>query len=538
MPARGVVVIGAGHNGLACAAYLARAGMDVTVLERSPRVGGACTTEERWPGFRVSRAAYVVGLLRPRVVRELELERHGLRLLPRTPASFTPLPDGRSLVLGAGPKADVEEIRRFSPRDADAYPRFEALVERVARAVEPMLDAPPPELRLRGPRDAGPWWLALRAALRLRSELPRAARLLLGPARDLLEEWFDSEPLRATLATDAVIGAFAAPSAPGTGYVLFHHVMGSVTGARGVWAYVEGGMGRLSEALAAAARAAGAAIRTGTPVARIRLDRSRASGVVLESGEEVPADAVVSSADPAHTFLRLLDTDALPEDFVRAVRGLDFRSPVVKLNLALREPPRFRTRDRESAPLSGTIHVGAPDLDALERAFDDARRGDVSGAPMVELTIPSIVDPTLAPAGRHVASIFAQYAPARAMDDPEWPALRDRMQDRVLASVEALAPGFTDSILELEALAPPDLESELGLTGGNIFHGAMTPDRLLFLRPVPGWARYRTPVDALYLCGAGAHPGGGVLGACGRNAAREILRDRRLGRFTRWRAST
>jgi phytoene dehydrogenase-like protein len=246
---------------------------------------------------------------------------------------------------------------------------------------------------------------------------------------------------------------------------------------------------------------------------------------VLENGDELAADAVVSSVDPALTFLRLLDPDALPENFVRAVRGLDFRSPVVKLNLALQEPPRFRTRDRDSAPLTGTVHVGATDLDALERAFGDARNGEASEVPLAELTIPSIVDSSLAPAGRHVASIFAQYAPARAMDDPEWPALRDRMCDRILQSVEVLAPGFTDSILELEALAPPDFESEFGLTGGNIFHGAMTPDRLLFLRPVPGWARYRTPLDSLYLCGAGTHPGGGVMGACGRNAAAEILRD-------------
>jgi phytoene dehydrogenase-like protein len=538
MAERGVVVIGAGHNGLACAAYLARAGLGVTVLERRPRVGGACVTEETWPGYRVSRAAYVVGLLRPRLVRELDLERHGLRLLPRSPTSFTPLLDGRSLVLGAGPKADAEEIRRFSARDAEVFPRFEAFVERVAKAVEPMLDAPPPELRLRGPRDARPWWHALRAALRLRRELPRAARLVLGPARGLLREWFDSEPLRGTLATDAVIGAYAAPSSPGTGYVLFHHVMGSVTGKRGIWAYVQGGMGELSEALASAARAAGAAIRTEAPVAHIRLEGSRASGVVLESGAEIAAEAVVSSVDPALTFLRFLDAGALPEDFVRAVRGLDFRSPVVKLNLALRDAPRFRTHDRESAPLTGTIHVGATDLDALERAFDDARNGDVSEVPLAELTIPSIVDPSLAPAGRHVASIFAQYAPARAMDDPDWPALRDRMRDRILESVEALAPGFSDSILELEVLAPPDLESEFGLTGGNIFHGAMTPDRLLFGRPVAGWARYRTPVEALYLCGAGTHPGGGVMGACGRNAACEILHDLPAPRFTRRRAAT
>jgi phytoene dehydrogenase-like protein len=527
MSARRVIVVGAGHNGLTCAAYLARAGLDVTVLERRSVLGGACVTEERWPGFRVSRAAYVVGLLRPRVVAELGLMQHGLRLLPRTPASFTPLADGRSLVLGAGLEADTAEIRRFSARDAEAYPRFEAWLERIARAVEPTLDVTPPDLALRGPRDLRPWWLALRAAARLGRELPRAARLLLAPARELLCEWFDSEPLRATLATDSVIGAFASPGSAGTGYVLFHHVMGSVTGRRGVWAYAQGGMGALSGALASAALAHGATLRTEAPVARICTRDGHVSGVVLESGEEIGAEAVVSCADPARTFLGLLDPAALPEQFVREVRQLDFRSPVVKLNLALGTLPRFRVRDREQTPLGGTIHVGANDLDALDHAFADAQRGEVSSLPLVELTLPSVVDPSLAPEGQHIASVFAQYAPAREPDDPAWPGLRDQMRDRVLAAIERVAPGFTGAVLHCETLAAPDLEAEFALTGGNIFHGAMTPDRLLFMRPLPGWARYRTPVERLYLCGAGTHPGGGVMAACGRNAAREIVRDLR-----------
>lgn len=526
MSAPRAIVIGAGHNGLVCAAYLARAGLAVEVLERRALIGGASVTEEVWPGFRVSRAAYVLGLFRPQIVSELGLDRHGLELLPRTPSSFTPLIDGRALVLGSDQRANVAEIRRFSERDADAFPRYEALLERIAAAVEPLLDAPPAEPSLRGPRDLLPWWLGLRAVAKLGRDLPRAAAVLFGAARDLLEEWFDCEPLKATLATDAVIGAFASPAQPGTGYVLFHHVMGSVTGHRGVWAYVAGGIGKLPEAIAAAARAAGATIRTDCAVSRVRIQQGRAVGVTLASGEDVDADVVVSSADPACTFLGLVGERELPEGFVRGLRRLDFRSPVFKVNLALRRLPEFRVRGRaEPVPLTGTIHVGCEDLDALEAAFNDAVQGEVSRRPMIELTIPSVLDPTLAPEGCHVASIFAQYAPARAMDDPEWPVLRERALRHIIAALEEVAPGFGEAIEHVEVLAPPDIERLFALTGGNIFHGAMTPDRLLFLRPLPGWARYRTPIHGLYLCGAGTHPGGGIIGACGRNAAGEIRRD-------------
>jgi phytoene dehydrogenase-like protein len=363
------------------------------------------------------------------------------------------------------------------------------------------------------------WGRLGRAALRLGPDLPETLRLLLGPARALLEEHFESEPLRATLATDAIIGAFASPSMPGTGYVLFHHVMGTLGGQRGVWAYVEGGMGALSDALAAAARAAGAELRTNASVVAIHCRDGRARGVTLVGGETLDADLVVSGMDVARTA-SLLDDAGVAMSFPRA----DQRSPVVKLNLALGELPRFRVRDRESLPLGGTIHVGPIDLDGIERAFGDAAAGQVSELPVVELTLPSILDSTLAPPGKHVASIFAQYAPVLPPDDPRWPSLRDAMRDRVLAAIEALAPGFTSSIEQLEVLAAPDLERIFGLTGGNIFHGAMTPDHLLFMRPSAALAPYRTPLDGLWLCGSATHPGGGVMGAPGRNAAREILR--------------
>jgi len=522
-----IAVVGGGHNGLACAAYLARAGLEVTVLERRDVLGGACVTEELWPGYRVSRGAYVVSLLRPRLVRELELEKRGLRFLTRSPASFTPLADGRSLVLGPDPAANAAEIGAFSSRDAERFSRYEAFLEEIAAAFEALLDVPPPAWPIRRARDLRPWWAALRSALALRGQLPQAARTLLAPAEELLCEWFESEPLRATLATDATIGAFAAPSTAGTGYVLLHHVMGSTGGARGVWAYLQGGMGALSEALASAAREAGATLRTEAEVASFDVRGGCVQGVVLAGGDVVPVDAIVSCVDPAATLGFLPDAGVLPEGFREPLARMDYRSPVVKLNLALRRPPQFRVRGREGMPLCGTIHIGSPDLAAIERAYRDACNGHVSDRPIIELTIPSSLDPTLAPEGHCVASIFAQYAPVLPMDDPRWPRLRQTMQNRVIALVEEVAPGFADSIEHVEVLAPPDLERVFGLRGGNIFHGGMTPDRLYLLRPTAGWCQYRTPLRGLYLGGAATHPGGGVMGACGRNAAIEVLADLR-----------
>jgi phytoene dehydrogenase-like protein len=521
-----VAVIGGGHNALVAAAYIARAGLRTLLLERRPLLGGACVTEELWPGFRVSRAAYVVGLLRPSVVRELGLAARGLRLLPRAPASYTPLPDGRGLLLGPDQAASQAAIRRFSARDAERYPAYEAFLDRVARVLEPLLDAPPPDpSRLRW-RDLAPLARLAAASWRARADLPRALALLLGPARPTLEAWFESEPLRSTLATDAVIGAWAAPGSPGTGYVLFHHVMGETNGVRGVWAYVEGGMGRLSEAIAAAAREAGAELRTDAPVAAIDIARRRVTGVTLEDGSTVEAATVVSGADPQRTLLGLTGREHLPGEMCRELETLDFRSPSLKINLALDHLPRFRgvAGDTAGPEHVGTIHLGATSLDALDAAFDAAQRGRLPDRPLIELTIPSAVDGSLAPPGRHVASMFVQYAPYE-LADSSWETERGRFADLVIALVDEVAPGFSQSVLEREVLAPPDLERIFALTGGNIFHGAMSLDRLLCLRPLPGWAHYRTPIEGLYLCGAGTHPGGGVMGACGRNAAAEVLRD-------------
>jgi len=525
-----VAIVGGGHNGLVAAAYLARAGQRVVVLEARERVGGACVTEETWPGFKVSTAAYVNSLLRPEIVRDLELARHGYQLLPRNPSSFTPFPDGRFLLLGPDPGLNRREVTKFSSRDAERLPRYEAMLERVARWVEPTLLQTPPDPWSLRPRDlyrlARLGW----RFLRLGKDGPAALEILTGAARPILDRWFESEELKATLATDAIIGALAAPSTPGTAYVLFHHVMGECDGARGVWGYVRGGMGGISEALAAAARRHGAEIRVNAPVARILARDGRVEGLALADGSEVRARRVASSADAQVTFLRLLGSEHLPAPFVEAVRAIDYGSASLKINVALSALPDFRALPgRAPGPQHrGTIHV-SPTLDYMERAFDDARAGRPSRDPILECTIPSVVDPTVAPPGRHLMSMFVQYAPYR-LQGASWDDVKEGFADRCFEVLEGYAPGFRRAVVDRQVLSPLDLERRFGLTGGNIFQGAMTLQQLFFLRPLPGYADYRTPVRGLYLCGSATHPGGGVMGAPGYNAAREILRDARRGR--------
>jgi phytoene dehydrogenase-like protein len=524
------IVVGAGHNGLVTACYLARAGLRVLVLERRHLVGGACVTEETFPGFKVSTAAYVNSLFRKEIVRDLRLHEYGFEVLPRSPSSFTPLPDGRSLTLGPDPEATRASIARFSARDAARYPEYEALLERVAAFVEPTLDMTPPDLLRPG---AGGLLRLLRlgrAFARLGAGASEAVEVLTGPARTILDRWFESTELKATLATDAIIGAMASPSTPGTGYVLFHHVMGETDGRRGVWGYVRGGMGGLTQALARAAADLGVEIRCEAPVVRIAVRDGRVTGVVLESGEECDARIVASNADADVTFRRLLPPEALPPDFLAAVARISYESASLKINVALGELPRF-TAAPDGAPgpqHRGTIHI-CPDLDYIERAYDEAKYGQPSTRPVLECTIPSVVDPTVAPPGRHLMSIFVQYAPY-ALRGTTWDRIGEAFADRCFALLDEYAPNFSRSVLARQVLTPLDIERVFGLTGGNIFQGAMTPGQLFALRPVPGHAGYRTPIAGLYLCGAAAHPGGGVMGSPGRNAAREILRRRR--RFT------
>jgi len=519
------IVIGAGHNGLVTAAYLARAGLRALVLERRELVGGACVTEEIWPGFKVSTAAYVNSLLRPEIIRDLELKRHGFELLPRSPSSFTPFPDGRSLMLGPDAELNRREIGKFSSRDADALPRYEAMLERIAAFIEPTLLQTPPD----------PWsgrlgdlWQLGKLAWRffkLGRDGPAAVEILTGAARPILDRWFESEQLKVTLATDAIIGAMASPATPGTAYVLFHHVMGECNGVRGVWGYVRGGMGGISNSIAASAREHGAEIRCNAPVVKILVSAGQARGVVLADGTELSARCVVSSADAAVTFLKLIDTAELPGEFVAAVRAIDYTSPSLKINVALSELPDFTALPgREpAAQHRGTIHI-SPTFDYIERAYDDAKYGRPSDSPILELTIPSVVDATVAPPGKHLMSMFVQYAPT-TLRDANWDDVKEKFADRCFDVLAEYAPNIRHAVIERQVLSPLDIERRFGLTGGNIFQGAMTLGQLHFLRPVAGFANYRTPVRNLYLCGAATHPGGGVMGACGYNAAREILRD-------------
>jgi phytoene dehydrogenase-like protein len=530
------VVIGGGHNGLVTAAYLARAGRSVCVLERRHVLGGCAVTEELWPGFRVSTASYVISLFLPTIIHELRLKHHGLKILPRDPSSFTPLLDGRSLMLGPDLVRSQREIAKFSERDALRYPAYNAVLERIARQLEPILNrAAPDPLPLptawrkigvtKRLRDAGKMWDLYQAIAELGADLPAAIELLTGAARPILERWFEAEVLRATLATDAIIGAFASISSPGTAYVLLHHVMGEAGGARGVWGYVQGGMGGLADALEKACQELGVEIVRETPVRSILTRDGQVTGVGLEGGGSMAAGIVASSVDAHLTFECFLDPNSLPAEFRRAVAAIDYSSASAKINLALAEPPQFTCVDAHGLGPHhrGTMHV-SPTLDYIERAYDDAKYGRPSQDPVLEITLPSSVDATLAPAGQHVMSMFVQFAPYR-LASGSWDEIKESFADRCIEVLSRYAPNVPGAILHRQVLSPLDLERIYGLTGGNIMQGAMNFNQLFCFRPVAGWADHRTPIRGLYLCGAASHPGGGVMGAAGMNAATEILRD-------------
>jgi phytoene dehydrogenase-like protein len=523
-----LIVIGGGHNGLVTAAYVARKGLKVLVLERREVLGGACTTEEVWPGYKVSTAAYVNSLLRPEIIRDLELKRHGFEMLPRNPSSFTPFPDGRSLLLGPDKALTHREVTKFSAKDADALPRYEAMLERVADFLEPTLTMTPPN-----PWSFKPANLVQLARLgigflKLGHDGQKAVEILAGAATPILDRWFESEQLKVTLATDAIIGAMASPSMPGTAYVLFHHVMGECDGARGVWGYVRGGMGGISNAIASAAREAGAEIRTNAEVAKILSDSGTVRGVVLRDGTELRATRVASGVDANVTFLKLMSNGDLPSEFVDAVRHIDYSSASCKINIALSELPDFKAMPGTAVGPQhrGTIHI-SPTMEYIERAYDDAKYGKPSQAPIIEATIPSALDETLAPPGKYVMSMFTQYFPYRLAPGLSLAEEREKYADRCFDLMNEFAPNFRRSVIARQVLTPVDLEERFGLTGGNIMQGVMSLSSLSFMRPVPGYADYRTPVRNLYMCGAATHPGGGVMGACGFNAAREIIRDAR-----------
>ena len=520
------IIIGAGHNGLVTACYLAKAGRKVLVLERRYVVGGACVTEEIFPGFKVSTAAYVNSLFHKQITKDLRLQSYGFEVLERSPSSFSPFEDGRHLLLGPDGAMNFREISKFSTRDAESYPKYEAMLERVAHVIEPTLTQLPPDLLRPGLSDLWGGFKLGRSFQKLGAGgMSEAVEILTGPARTILDRWFESEQLKGTLATDAIIGAMAAPSTPGTAYVLFHHVMGETNGKRGVWAYVRGGMGGLTQALAAAARDLGVEIRTEVEVARILVRSGSATGVALANGDEFQARVVASNADAHITFNRLLDPRILPPDFAEAINRIGYESASLKINVALSELPQFKAAPANgTAHLRGTIHI-CPDQDYIERGYDDAKYGRPSRDPILECTLPSVVDPTVAPPGKHLMSMFIQYAPYK-LREGNWDELKDGFADRCFAILNEYAPNFKQAVIDRQIVTPLDLERTFSLTGGNIFQGAMTLNQLFLFRPTPGWTHYRTPIKGLYLCGAAAHPGGGVMGIAGWNAAKEILRYR------------
>ncbi|MEW5864063.1 MAG: NAD(P)/FAD-dependent oxidoreductase [Pseudomonadota bacterium] len=508
------IVVGAGHNGLVCACYLAKAGLKVRVFERRARPGGCAVTEEFHPGFRNSVAAYTVSLLAPKVIGDLRLAEHGLRIVERPLANFLPLAGGY-LKVGGDLAATQREVARFSARDAERLPTYSEALGRVADVLRALVLETPPNVG-GGFADLG---RALRAANRLRRLDMEARRdvlaLFLGSAADFLERWFESDPIKAAFGFDAVVGNFASPYQPGTGYVLLHHAFGEVNGKRGAWGHALGGMGAVSEALAAEARRLGVEIECGAPVAEISRRRVR-----LEDGREFSARAIVANVDPKRLFLKLVERSALPAEFVARIERYRCGSASFRMNVALSSLPRFECLPEPGPHLASGI-IFAPSLAYMERAYLDARAEGIARRPIVEMLIPSTVDETLAPRGAHVASLFCQHFAPEA----DWAARKGEAIERIFDVVESFAPGFRASVIAHSALSPADLEREFGLTGGDIFHGALGPDQLWSARPLLGYADYRTPVPGLYLCGSGAHPGGGVTGAPGHNCAREVLRD-------------
>ena len=525
-----VLIIGGGHNGLTCACYLAAAGLKVRVLERRAVVGGAAVTEEFHPGFRNSTASYTVSLLNPQVIRDLRLAEHGLRIVERPISNFLPLSETDYLKVGGSLEATQAEVARYSKRDAVRLPAYYAMLERVADLLRELALETPPNVG----GGVGDFFAAIKTARRFK-KLDMAARrdvldLFTKSAGDLLDAWFESAPIKAAFGFDAIVGNFASPYAPGTAYVLLHHVFGEVNGKRGSWGHAIGGMGAITGAMATEARARGVQIDTGVEVVSVCIDSRGAQGVQLKDGRVIEARCVVANVNPKLLYLKLIDAPVLEADFLQRIRGWKCASGTFRMNVALSELPDFKC-------LPGTVPaqhhqsgiIIAPSLQYMEQAYFDARTHGCSRAPVVEMLIPSTVDDSLAPPGQHVASLFCQHFSPELPNDLSWDDIREDAADHVIDTVTRHAPNFKDAVIARRILSPLDLEREFGLTGGDIFHGALTLDQLWTARPVLGHADYRSPVRRLYLCGAGTHPGGGVTGLPGRNAAREIVRDFRRG---------
>jgi len=529
------IVIGGGHNGLVSAAYLARAGLRTLVLEKRHVLGGAAVTEEVFPGFRFSVASYVVSLLRPEIIRELDLPKYGLDILPLD-GTFTPLHPGDGPAAGGGDYLwrvndhgrTIRELRRWSLTDAEAYEEYGQLMVEMARFIKPILGIVPPDVAGRDPRQLSP----LNGLLRTFQGLPEKqqavfVQLMTMSATDFLRQWFETDPLIATMSASGIIGTFQGVQSPGTAYVLLHHYMGEIDGAFRAWGIPRGGTGGISYAIAGAAQAFGAEIRTEAPVARIQVRGGRAVGVVLEDGEEIAATSVLSSVDARLTYLGLMEPGALEPEFEEEVRRFKFRGSSGKVNMAVDRLPDFTCLPGSGDHLRGAISFSAS-VDDMERAYDDAKYGHWSRRPYIDMIIPTLVDPTMAPPGKHVISCFVQYAPYHL--DPSlgtWDDNREAFGDAVVDRIAEVAPNIRDVILHRQVLTPLDIEQRFGLTEGNIFQGELSLEQLFFNRPVPGYARFKSPVRELWLCGSSTHPGGGIMGANGRIAAMEVLRAHR-----------
>jgi phytoene dehydrogenase-like protein len=520
------IVVGGGHNGLVCAAYLAKAGKKVLVLERRDVLGGAAVSEEVYPGFTYSVCSYVVSLLRPWIIRDLQLPRFGLSIIPLE-CAFLPTHEGPGLARWGDAERTRREIARFSAKDAEVYPEFGKTMVQMARFVKPLIDAPAPD-----PLSLRPGRLAelMRHGQRLRElsqeHQAQLSKMMTMSAADYLDEWFESDVLKAPMSVSGIIGTFLGVRSPGTAYVLLHHYMGEIDGAFRSWGFSKGGTGQVSLSIARAAQHFGAEIRTGVGVEQVRMEGGRATGVVLANGDELDARAVVSGVDPHRTFLGLVGEDHLSEDFVSQIRRYKLRGSSGKVNLAVDRLPVFACRPEGDAHLRGDVAI-APSIEYLERAYDEAKYGDFSKRPYLNVVIPSLVDPSVAPPGKHVISCFVQYAPYNLKEGAHtWPDRREAFGDAVVDTLAEYAPGLKESILHRQVLTPWDLEQEFGLTEGNIFHGELSLEQLAFQRPAAGWAHYKTPVRDLWMCGSGTHPGGGIMGASGALAARAMLGTR------------
>jgi len=518
------IIIGAGHNGLVCAFYLARAGLKVLVLERRDIVGGAAITQEFHPGFKNSVASYSVSLLNPTVIADMDLHGAGLRLVERSIANFLPLPDGGGLCVGGGLERTQKDVARFSRRDAEALPAYYAAIDQVSDVLRDIALKTPPNAG-GGLRDLFRLALQGRAAAKLDLEGQRTLLdLFTLSAREFLDRWFESEPIKAVFGFDAVVGNFASPSAPGSGYVLVHHTFGEVNGKKGVWGHAIGGMGAITQAMKRRCEERGVEIRTSVPVARVIIRDGRAVGVATESGDEILADRIVGNLHPKLLFENLVGAANLDPDFARRIGNYVSGSATFRMNVALSELPKFRGMPETGDHLGSGI-IMAPSLDYMERAYDEAKRDGWSKAPIVELLLPSVLDNSLAPPGKHVGVLFCQHFAPCLPDGQSWDDVKERVADNIISTVTQFAPNFRDAILGRMVLSPLDLERTFALVGGDIMHGRMSLDQLWAARPVLGAGNYRTPIKGLYMCGAGTHPGGGVNGAPGHNAAHEILRD-------------